>query len=115
MTSLLLVDDNQEFCESSMALLRQDGFEVIGSVATGAAAVAAVHTLHPDVVILDVQLPDFDGFQVARWLALLDAPPVVILISSRDVSNYGRLIDDAPVRGFIDKVKLDGVAVAALV
>jgi CheY-like chemotaxis protein len=115
MTSLLLVDDNPEFCESSMALLRQDGFEVVGCVDTGAAAVEAVRFLHPDVVLLDVQLPDLDGFEVARRLATLDPPPAVILISSRDASTYGRLIDDAPVRGFIDKVALDGVTIAAFV
>lgn len=115
MTTLLLVDDNPEFCESSTALLRQDGFEVVGSVGTGAGAVEAVCSMHPDVVLLDVQLPDLDGFEVARRLATLDPRPIVILISSRDASAYGHLVDDAPVRGFLDKVALDGVAVAAFV
>lgn len=115
MTSLLLVDDNPEFCESSLALLRQDGFDIVGYVGTGSAAVEAVLRLLPDVVLLDVQLPDIDGFEVARRLAMLDPPPAVVLISSRDASTYGQLVRDAPVRGFLDKVALDGVAVAALV
>lgn len=115
MTTLLIVDDNPEFCESSVALLRQDGFDVVGCVSTGVAAVEAVRLLGPDVVLLDVQLPDIDGFEVARRLAMLESPPAVVMISSRDASTYGLLLLDAPVCGFLDKVALDGVAVAGLV
>lgn len=115
MVSLLIVDDSPEFCSSSVALLTDEGFEVLACVATGSAVVEAVTRFHPDVVLLDIQLPDIDGFEVSRRLASLDFPPAVVLISSRHAASYGDAQLDAPVRGFIDKVALDGAAIAALV
>jgi CheY-like chemotaxis protein len=67
------------------------------------------------VVLLEIQLPDLDGFEVARRLAQAGDLPVIVLVSSRDPSAYRRRLADSPARGFIAKSDLSGAAVAALV
>ena len=88
---------------------------MVGDAADGAAAVAAVARLRPDVVLLDVQLPDVDGFAVAGQLAVGPGPPRVVLISSREAAAYGPRVDAAPVCGFLAKRELSGAALAAMV
>jgi len=112
---VLIVDDHADFRASATALLEAEGFTVVGSAADGATAVEAVMRLRPAVVLLDVQLPDTDGFAVAGRLAQLAGPPRVVLISSRDAAAYGARIDAAPARGFLAKRELSGAALAALV
>ncbi len=112
---MLIVDDHDGFRESARALLEAEGFAVVGDAADGAGALAAVPRLRPEVVLLDVQLPDVDGFTVAARLAALPDPPRVVLISSRDAAAYGPRLDAAPVRGFLAKRELSGAALAALV
>src|SRR5258708_16780591 len=73
--TVLIVDDHDGFRESARALLEAEGFAVVGDAADGAAAVAAVERLRPDVGLLDVQLPDVDGFAGARRLAAGPRPP----------------------------------------
>ena len=92
-TTVLIVDDHGGFRESARALLEAEGFTVVGCAADGAAALAAVQRLRPEVVLLDVQLPDLDGFAVAEQLAAVPGPPRVVLISSRDAAAYGRRLD----------------------
>src|SRR5262249_58315000 len=87
--TVLIVDDHDGFRESARALLEAEGFAVVGDAADGAAALAAALRLRPDVVLLDVQLPDVDGFAVAERLAALSEPPRGVLISSRDAAAYG--------------------------
>lgn len=94
-------------------LLATEGFEVAASVADGESALAAVEKERPDVVLLDVQLPGIDGFEVARRLAAMPDPPGVVLTSSRHASDYGRRLADAPVRGFLAKQELSGSNLAA--
>ncbi len=113
--TVLIVDDHDGFRESARALLEAEGFAVVGDAADGAAAVAAVARLRPDVVLLDVQLPDVDGFAVAGRLAALHEPPRVVLISSRDAVAYGPRLAAAPVCGFLAKQELSGASLAALV
>ena len=113
--TVLIVDDHEAFRDSAAALLEQEGFDVVGQAADGPQAVAAVERLHPEVVLLDIQLPDLDGFAVAERLAALPEAPRVVLISSRDASAYGHRLGDAPARGFITKRELSGRVLAALV
>jgi DNA-binding NarL/FixJ family response regulator len=113
--TLLIVDDHDGFRESARALLEAEGFTVVGDAADGATAVAAVARLRPDVVLLDVQLPDVDGFVVAEELAVAPDPPRVVLISSREAAAYGPRMAAAPVCGFLAKRELSGAALAALV
>ena len=116
MTTVLIVDDHPSFRSSAHALLAAEGFDVVGQAADGASALEAVDRLHPDVVLLDVQLPDIDGFEVTRRLTLLDGGgPKVVLVSSRELSDYGELVDGCGARGFLPKNELSGAAVAELV
>jgi len=113
--TVLIVDDHDGFRESARALLEAEGFAVVGDAADGVAALAAALRLRPDVVLLDVQLPDVDGFTVADRLAALSEPPRVVLISSRDAAAYGPRLDAAPACGFLAKRELSGASLAALV
>lgn len=114
-TTVLIVDDHDGFRESARALLEAEGFTVVGGAADGAAALAAVRQLRPEVVLLDVQLPDVDGFAVAEQLAAAPNPPRVVLISSRDAAAYGPRLGAAPACGFLAKRELSGASLAALV
>jgi DNA-binding NarL/FixJ family response regulator len=111
---VLIVDDHASFRALARRLLEAEGYEVVGEAADGASALAAVVALRPAVVLLDVQLPDADGFAVSRRLAAEDDPPVVVLISSRDRSAYRRRLADVPARWFLAKSELSGPALAAL-
>jgi len=112
--SVLIVDDHADFRASARALLELQGFAVVGDAEDGRTALAAAAALRPDVVLLDVQLPDMDGFEVARHLAAGARAPQVVLISSRRRSAYETRLPDAPVAGFIGKHELSGSALAAL-
>jgi DNA-binding NarL/FixJ family response regulator len=114
-TTVLIVDDHDGFRESAQALLEAEGFAVVGCAADGVSALAAVQRLRPEVVLVDIQLPDLDGFAVARRLAAATDPPRVVLISSRDAAAYGRRLDAAPACGFLAKRELSGASLAALV
>src|SRR3954454_9649422 len=87
--TVLVVDDHAEFRAAARALLEAEGFTVVGEAADGADALAANTRLRPQVVLLDIQLPDLDGFAVAERLACAEHVPVVVLISSRDARAYG--------------------------
>jgi DNA-binding NarL/FixJ family response regulator len=113
--SVLIVDDHADFRASARALLQAEGFEVVGEAADGAEAVAAVAVLRPEIVLLDIQLPDLDGLAVAEQLAAAPDPPAVVLISSRDAAAYGPRLRRTPARGFIPKSGLSGEALAALI
>ncbi len=110
-TAILIVDDHASFRESARSLLEAEGFEVVGEAENGVAALRLAKELNPAVVLLDVQLPDFDGFEVADRLRKLDPPPEVILTSSRD--DYGPLIPASAARAFVRKDELSGDAVVS--
>jgi CheY-like chemotaxis protein len=112
---LLIVDDHEDFAQSAQALLELEGFDVVGLAADGPAALLAVEKLRPDVVLLDVQLPGMDGFEVVRRLTTGTRQPQVVLISSRDRSAYATESFAAPVCGFLGKNELSGDALHALV
>ena len=114
-TSVLIVDDHPSFRASARALLQAEGFEVVGEAADGAEALRAVEELDPDVVLLDVQLPDTDGFDVAARLTRRNASaPAVVLTSSRDGSDFGPLVAYSGARGFVPKAELSAEALAVL-
>ena len=111
--SLLIVDDHDGFRRFARQLLTADGFDVTGDAPDGESALEAVGRLHPDVVLLDVQLPGIDGFEVAQRLAEGPDAPVVVLTSIRDASDYGTRLQAAPVSGFLPKQELSGTALCA--
>ena len=110
---VLIVDDHKPFRAVARELLESAGYVVAGEAADAAEALAAVAAESPDAVLLDVQLPDSDGFAVAKALAAPDGPAVV-LISSREADDYGRRVESSGARGFIPKSKLSAATLAAL-
>lgn len=114
MTTVLIVDDHSSFRDGARLLLESEGFEVVGEAEDGRSGLASTDALCPDVVLLDVNLPDLDGFEVADRLSHSRHPPSVILTSNREAGDLGRLLETSAVRGFIPKPALSGHALAAL-
>jgi len=111
---VLIVDDHASFRSSARLLLEAEGYEVVGEADSGAAGLSAASELHPDVILLDVHLPDVDGFDVAARLATGDAAPRVVMTSSRDASDFGPLIQRSGAKGFVPKNELSGEALSEL-
>jgi CheY-like chemotaxis protein len=111
--SVLIVDDSSAFRTAARALLLDDGFSVEVAV-DGDDALRRIAHRRPDLVLLDVTLPGRDGIEVAASIAQLDAPPVVVLVSSRAAASYGDRISTAHARGFLAKSELSGAALTAL-
>lgn len=114
MTSVLIVDDHPSFRASARAILEAEGFDVVGEAEDGASALEAVQSLRPDVILLDVQLRDTSGFELCEYLCGDGPRPRVVLVSSRDASDYGGLVETSQARGFISKGDLSGEAIREL-
>jgi DNA-binding NarL/FixJ family response regulator len=105
---VLIVDDHASFRSSARLLLESEGFEVVGEAVDGESAIEQTAALSPELVLLDVQLPGIDGFEVATQVTRTDGGPAVILVSSRDGVDYGPLIAACGARGFVTKADLSG-------
>jgi DNA-binding NarL/FixJ family response regulator len=112
--SLLIVDDHSSFRSVARKVLEHHGFHVVGEAADGESALEAVRELRPDAVLLDVQMPGIDGFEVASRLTAAGDAPAIVLVSSRDRADYGEMIEQSGARGFIAKHDLSGPALEAL-
>jgi len=111
---VLIVDDHSSFRRAARRLLEGEGYEVVGEAEDAAAALAAVEETRPELVLLDVQLPDLDGFELTERLVALDPDVQIVLTSSRDVEDYGRYVESSAARGFVPKAELSGATLAAL-
>jgi DNA-binding NarL/FixJ family response regulator len=111
---VLVVDDHPSFRRCARTLLTSEGFDVVGEAADGGSALELAAELEPELVVLDVQLPDVDGFEVASRLLALDPDVEIVLVSSRDRTAYGPLIDASGARGFVSKADLSGEALERL-
>ena len=112
---VFLADDSQQIRDRVNALLGAAHMDVIGQAATPDTCIAGILDSHPDVVVLDVQLPDISGFDVCAALEGRNGPPPdIILVSSRDVSDYGELVARSCACGFVAKAELSGDLVTAL-
>jgi len=114
--TVLIVDDHPSFRRFARLLLEQAGFSVVGEADDCASGLAAAERLRPQVILLDVMLPDGSGIEIAAALAdrCLDGTRVV-LTSSRSAADLGVTLEEAPVRGFIAKDAFTGEAFAELV
>jgi DNA-binding NarL/FixJ family response regulator len=112
--TVLIVDDNEGFRAHARALLSDVGFDVVAEAADGRTATDLARRFDPMIVLLDVQLPDIDGFAVAR--ELVDGPyaAAVVLVSTRDAADYGRRPADCGAIGFISKSRLSGDTLRAI-
>ena len=112
---VLIVDDHAHFRRRARRMLELDGLEVVGEAEDGASAVAAARELAPDLVLLDIQLPDESGFDVApRVVDCADPAPVVVLTSTRDLADFAPLVERSGAAGFVHKSELSGAALAEL-
>ena len=112
--TVLIVDDDDEFRSLARALLDRGSLRVVGEAADCDEALARVAELRPAVVVIDIGLPDGDGFMLADRLAAGVTPPAVVLVSSRDERTYRGRLHDSPARGFIPKHELSREALEAL-
>jgi DNA-binding NarL/FixJ family response regulator len=112
--TVLIIDDHPSFRASARHVLEDAGFVVIGEAQDGASGLAAATAMRPAVVLLDVQLPDIDGFDVAARLTAEDGGPAVVLTSSRDGSEFGGMLARSGARGFVPKDQLTGPALESL-
>ncbi|HEX4521795.1 MAG TPA: response regulator transcription factor [Gaiellaceae bacterium] len=111
---MLLVDDHPGFRRCARSLLTEEGFDVVGEAGDGATAVALAFELEPDLVLLDIQLPDANGFEIAAQLLERTPGLTIVLISSRDRLEYGRAVEASGARGFLAKDDLSGAALEEL-
>ena len=114
--TLVIVDDHAGFRSFGRARLEADGITVVGEAEDGASAVLLCDRLDPDVVLLDVDLPDFDGFEVcARLASGITGRPAVVLTSSRPAAAYTSQLQATTARGFLPKEEVSGDTIRALV
>jgi DNA-binding NarL/FixJ family response regulator len=113
-TTVLIVDDHPTFRGTARALLESEGFDVVGEAPDGASAIKAAKSLRPDVILLDVYLPDIDGFEVAARITENGRPPAIVMTSSRDARDFGPLVEQSGARGFVAKAELSGATLTAL-
>lgn len=112
---VLIVDDHPSFRATAKELLVAEGFEVVGEAADGRTAFEAVLQLKPDLVLLDVHLPDTDGFSISTELCKRNgAGPIVVLTSSRDAADFGPLVGQCGASAFVPKAELTGAALRAV-
>jgi DNA-binding NarL/FixJ family response regulator len=110
----LIVDDHAAFRATARQLLEDEGYEVVGEAGDAAAALEVAAATRPELVLLDVQLPDLDGFELSERLLALDPALRIVLTSSRDAVDYGGHVETSRARGFVPKAELSGATLAAL-
>jgi CheY-like chemotaxis protein len=112
--SVLIVDDHPGFRAQARRMLESEGYRVVGEAGDAASALDAARDLGPELALVDVYLPDGDGFDVASWLGGLDPPPAVVLISSHDRAELAHCVAESGARGFVPKTELSREAIEEL-
>ena len=112
---VLIVDDHAGFRRSAGRSLEATGWQVVGEAADGETGLEVSASCDPDVVLLDIGLPDVSGIEVARRLHRRSPELAVVLVSTHDRAEYGELAEASGARGFLNKIDLTGEALEALV
>ena len=115
METVLIVDDHAGFRARAREMLESDGFRVVGEAPDAASAITAARQLKPDIVLLDVHLPDLDGFEASKRIAAANGAPAIVLTSSGDFGDMPGVLAESFARGFIPKAELSSTAIRALV
>jgi DNA-binding NarL/FixJ family response regulator len=110
--TVLIVDDHPGFRAAARRLLEIEGYLVVGEAEDGQSAIDSARRLRPDFILLDVQLPDLNGFEVTEALSGDLDPPAVVLTSSRDRSDYGPCLARTTACGFVPKAELSAAGIA---
>lgn len=112
---MLIVDDNAAFRTAARAVLEAGGYRVVAEAGSGAAALAQAASVQPDVVLLDIGLPDMDGFSVCRELRVAVPAAVIVLCSVRDADQYSEAISRSSAAGFLPKARLSVAALSMVI
>jgi DNA-binding NarL/FixJ family response regulator len=115
METVLIVDDHAGFRGRAREMLESEGFRVVGEAPDAASAITAAQQLQPDIVLLDVRLPDLDGFEASKRIAAVNGAPAIVLTSSRDFGDMHGALAECAACGFIPKAELSSAAIRALV
>ena len=113
--SVLIVDDHAMFRVRARAIVESAGYRVVGEAEDAASALTQAAALHPDIVLLDIRLPDRDGFAVAEALQRELDPPAIVLTSSSDPRDLERKLRETNVLGFIPKEALSAARLQQIV
>ncbi|HJV13778.1 MAG TPA: response regulator [Propionibacteriaceae bacterium] len=117
MLRLVIVDDSSKFLAAARCWLERQEITVVGVASTVAQALGQVEELHPEVVLVDIDLGDESGFELANQLqghAGADSSRV-ILMSAYAEEDYAELIAASPAVGFLSKADLSGQRIRDLV
>jgi DNA-binding NarL/FixJ family response regulator len=104
MTRILIADD-QELVRTGFRVVldAEPDLEVVGEAADGLAAIEAVNSLHPDVVLMDIRMPNLDGIEATRRIAASDGSPHVLVLTTFDLDDYVYEALRAGASGFLLK------------
>jgi DNA-binding NarL/FixJ family response regulator len=112
---ILIVDDHSEFRHHARLMLESDGLDVVGEAQDAASALERAAALRPDVVLLDVNLPDESGLAVVDRLCPPGSDtPAIVLTSTRAARDLEPLLRRSHARGFIPKDELSGSRILEL-
>jgi DNA-binding NarL/FixJ family response regulator len=112
---VLIVDDNAGFRSAARAVLEAGGYRVVAEASTGASALALAAETQPDVILLDIGLPDMDGFIVCRRLPAVSPSSAIVLCSVRDADHYGEALAQSAAAGFLPKSRLSAAELTRVV
>jgi DNA-binding NarL/FixJ family response regulator len=112
--TVLVLDDHAGFRAIARKVLEAAGYRVVAEAEDGTSGVAAAANEAPDLALVDVQLPDIDGFEVTRRLLEAGSASAIVLVSSRDRSDFGHLVDSSGANGFVSKAEISAESLDAL-
>ncbi|MBA2381869.1 MAG: response regulator transcription factor [Chloroflexi bacterium] len=113
-TTVLMVDDHAGFRIRARVFLEAEGYQVVGEASSGSDAIVAAERLRPDLAIIDIGLPDLDGFAVASRLRAAGLARWIVLVSGRDREDYGARLDTSDADAFIPKADLSAQRLAGV-